>query len=336
MAVKSLRDVDRRIVAVVSISALTVLLVLAFMVGQLKLLQGGYEMSGVFTDTAGMKEGDDVRVAGVKVGQVKSVSPDFRTGRVIMVWKVNPDIDLGPQTRAEVQTATLLGGRYLRLTGPVAKPYMSDVSTSRRRIPVDRTSVPFTITDALESATQVTRALDQKAIDKLLTESSKIDMPDREKLGEMLRNFQKLSATLNEQAPEITGLIANAKKVTGTLAAKDQQLTQIIDASKVLLDSLVQRRNELAATIGQGSRTVRTLTQVISQHQREIDTLMANLHRLTTRIAPNMDALNADFALLGPTFLQVGKIKGNGAWIEGMMVGLGPLQPSGPQSTRRP
>lgn len=335
MALKSLRDVNQRIVAVVSISALAVFIVFAFLVGQLKLLEGGYEMSGVFTDTAGMKEGDDVRVAGVKVGSVKTVRADFATGHVIITWKVNSGIDLGESTRAEVQTATLLGGRYLKLTGPVAKPYMADLPASRRRIPVERTSTPFTITDALQSSTQLTRTLDKASINKLLDESSKIDIPTKEKLGAMLRNFQELAAMLNEQYPQISALIANSRKVTSTLASKDQELTKIIDASQVLLDSLVKRRNELAATIGQGSRTVRALSSVISQHQAEIDRLLSNLHLLTSRIAPNMEALNADFALMGPTFRQVANIRGNGHYIEGLLTGLGPLQPAGPQSTRR-
>ncbi|NED59257.1 MCE family protein, partial [Micromonospora aurantiaca] len=58
-------------------------------------------------------------------------------------------------------------------------------------------------------------------------------------------------------------------------------------------------------------------------------------HLLTTRLAPNMDALNTDFSLLGPTFQQVANLKGNGNWIEGVLTGLGPLQPPGPISTRR-
>jgi phospholipid/cholesterol/gamma-HCH transport system substrate-binding protein len=48
-----------------------------------------------------------------------------------------------------------------------------------------------------------------------------------------------------------------------------------------------------------------------------------------------MDALNTDFSLLGPTFQQVANLKGNGPWIEGVLTGLGPLQPPGPISTRR-
>ena len=140
---------------------------------------------------------------------------------------------------------------------------------------------------------------------------------------------------LNDSYPEIERLIESSKTITGTLAAKDRQLREIINASQVLLRTLVERRNELAATLGQGNRTVRTLSNVISQNQKKLDRLLDNLHLLTTRLAPNMDALNTSFSLLGPTFAQVAKVKGNGPWVEGLLIGLGPLQPPGPRSVPR-
>ncbi|TDD76708.1 MCE family protein [Actinomadura darangshiensis] len=336
MALKSLRDVNQKVVAIVTLAALGAGCVFAFAIGQLHLLDRGYTMSGEFSDTAGLKKGQDVRVAGVKSGRITSVQPDFRHGRIIVEWHVNAGIDLGPKTRAEIETTTLLGGRYLRLSGPVAKPYMADVAESRRRIPLERTSVPFTVPDALEGAQNIVGKLDQKSIDKLLTEVNKIQSPGAAKLHRILVNVQDVSRTLNDSYPQIQKLIENSKTITGTLAGKDTELRRIIDASQVLLQTLVRRRNELAATIGQGSRTVRTLSNVISKNQKQLDSLLDNLHLLTTRLAPNMDALNTDFSLLGPTFQQVANLKGNGQWIEGVLTGLGPLQPPGPISTRRP
>jgi phospholipid/cholesterol/gamma-HCH transport system substrate-binding protein len=332
----SFRDLNRRVVALVSIAVLAAVCAFTYAVGQLKLFSGGYEMSGVFTDTGGLKSDDDVRVAGVKVGSVTSVRPDFARGHVVITWTVDGDVTLGgAATRADVRTATLLGGRYLRLSGPIGRPYAADLPAVRRRIPLDRTSVPVTVNDAIEGATHLTGSLDQKAIAKLLDETAKIETPSARQLRRMLRNFRALATTFNEEYPDIQRLIANSKTVTGTLAAKDAELARIVTASQTLLDTLVRRRAELVATIGQSNRTVRTLTDVIGRHRHELDTLLADLHLLTTRLAPNMEALNTDFALLGPTFIQLANIRGNGPWMEGLLTGLGPLQPTGPTSTRR-
>jgi virulence factor Mce-like protein len=335
MALKSLRDTDHRVVAIVTLTVLTAGCVFAFAVGQLRLFERGYTMSGVFEDTAGLKKGQDVRVAGVLAGRVTAVEPDFSTGTVLVTWHVNEGIDLGPSTRADIQTTTLLGGRYLRLTGPVTEPYMADVPEARRRIPLQRTTVPFTVPQALDSAQNIVGKLDQRSIDTLLTQINRIQTPGAQQLHRILVNLRQLSQMLNDSYPEIEKLIENSRTITGTLAAKDEELRQIIASSQVLLRSLVERRDELAATIGQGSRTVRTLSNVISRNQRELDTLLDNLHLLTTRLAPNMDAINTDFSLLGPTFMQVANLRGNGPWVEGLLTGLGPLQPPRPISTPR-
>jgi phospholipid/cholesterol/gamma-HCH transport system substrate-binding protein len=331
----SLRDVNRRTVAIVSIAVLAAACAFTYAAGQLKLFSDGYQMSGVFTDTAGLKRNDDVRVAGVKVGSITSVRPDFAHGDIVITWRVDHDVTLGAATRADVRTATLLGGRYLRLSGPIGRPYMADVPAARRRIPPARTSVPVTVTDAIAGATHLTGSLDAKAIDKLLTETAKIKTPSSRQLRQMLANFRALATTFNDEYPDIQRLIANSRSVTGTLAAKDAELTRIVTASQTLLATLVRHRDELTATIGQSNRTVRTLTDIIAKNQRQLDTLLSDLHLLTTRLAPNMQALNTDFALLGPTFAQLANIKGNGPWMEGMITGLGPLQPTGPLSTPR-
>ncbi|QFG27339.1 MlaD family protein [Actinomadura sp. WMMB 499] len=336
MALKSLRDVDQKLVAIVTLAVLGASVTFAFAVGQLHLFDRGYTMSGEFTDVSGVKPGDDVRVAGVKAGRVTGVEPDFDTGKVIITWHVNAGVDLGKQTRAEVTTTTLLGGRYLKLSGPVAEPYVETLPESQRRIPLARTSVPFTVPDALEGAHDIVGSLDPENIDRLLTQVNKIESPGAKKLNRVLVNLQDVSRMLNDQAPQIEKLIDDSKTITGTLASKDRQLREIIDSSQVLLQTLVRRRDELAATIGQGSRTVRTLSNVIDSNQKELDKLLTDLHLLTTRLAPNMDALNTDFSLLGPTFQQVANLKGPGRWIEGLLTGLGPIQPPGPISTRRP
>src|SRR3546814_16539737 len=91
-------------------------------------------MSAVFSDTGVLKKGDDVRVAGVPVGEVTGVHADFEAGQVIVNVEVDEGIDLGPQTRAAIGAATLLGGYYLRLSGPVAEPFLHELPAAERRI----------------------------------------------------------------------------------------------------------------------------------------------------------------------------------------------------------
>jgi phospholipid/cholesterol/gamma-HCH transport system substrate-binding protein len=334
---KSFRDANKRVVAVVFLSLLGLGTAFAYLVGQQHLFSGGYEVSAVFSDTGGLTTGQDVRVAGVRSGRVTGIHPDFQHGRVIVTMSVDGGIHLGRDTHADVELSTLLGGRYVKLSGAVGRPYLDQLPAGQRRIPIERTTVPFTVTDALQNATKLTQTIEPKTINKLLDETAKIKTPTQEKLRQMLANFNTLAGLLNDDAPQIKDLIARSKQLTGTLAAKDDKLRQIIDSSQTLLDALVARRGELSRTLGQGSTLVRTLTGTIDRNQKELDNLLSSLHLLTTRLSVNMDALNTDLSLLGPTFTLVGGVKSpnpHDHWVEGLLTGLGPLQPPGPVSSK--
>ncbi len=337
MSLRSFRDLNRRVVAVVFLTVLVLATGFAYLVGQQHLLTSGYTISAVFSDTGGLTTGQDVRVAGVRSGRVTAIHPDFQHGHIVVTMEVNSGIHLGANTHADIELSTLLGGRYVKLSGPVGHPYLENLPSGRRQIPLTRTSVPFTVTDALQNATKFTDTIDTKTIGKLLDETAKIKTPTSQKLGQMLANFNTLAGLLNDDAPQIKDLIAKSNQLTGTLAAKDTQLRKIIDASQTLLDALVARRNELRQSLGQGSAVVRTLTATIDRHQKDLDNLLSSLHLLTTKLSVNMDALNTDLSLLGPTFTLVGGVKSPNSsdhWLEGLLTGLGPLQPPGPISTK--
>src|SRR3546814_11762568 len=87
--VASWREVNQVTFGLVSLLVLAGFLTVAFSFGTLDLFSARYEMSAVFSDTGGLKKGDDVRVAGVPVGEVTGVHADFEAGQVI----VNVEVD---------------------------------------------------------------------------------------------------------------------------------------------------------------------------------------------------------------------------------------------------
>ncbi|GAB3663563.1 MCE family protein [Actinocorallia lasiicapitis] len=324
MALKSLRDVNQRIVAFVAVGLISSLVGFAFLYGQVGLFQGGYDVTGVFADSGGLKVKDDVRQAGIKVGTVRSIDPDFAHGKVNITFRVDDGIKLGPQTRADIQLANLLGGRYIKLTGPVQRPYLNTLSEAKRRIPVERTGVPYTVVEALNTTTSGLGTLDVKSITKILNESEKLKTPTPENLNKLLTNVSALNAALNEKSPQFQRLLANAKQLTGTLATKNKDLTRLIEAARTLLRTLSDHRDELSKAFGDGSRVVGALADVVDKRAGDLDSLLANLHTLTQRLEPNMAALNVDLSLLGPAFEGFGSAGDTGN-LTGMITGLGPI-----------
>src|SRR3546814_11924471 len=81
---------------------------------------------------------------------------------VVVTFEVDEGIDLGPRTTAEIAAATLLGGYYLRLDGPVTEPHLADLDPDdeRRQIPLSRTTPPTSLNDVLEDTPETRSAID--------------------------------------------------------------------------------------------------------------------------------------------------------------------------------
>lgn len=327
MALKSFRDRNKYAVGLVSVATLATILVATFLVGNLGLLEGGYTMSGVFADSGGLRNGNDVRVAGVRVGEVTEVRPDYAQGHVIVTWRVDDGVRLGRGTRADVALSNLLGGRYLKLTGAVAAPYMDQLPEGQRRIPMDRTGVPTLINDAIKDATRLVERLDTEAVDDLLAELGKVDLAKRGRITRLMENIGDLSDTISKSEPQLQKLLDNGTKIMDVLEKKDKQLVRLIDGIEIMLSELRKRRNELRVLLGDGSDLVQSTTRLINEHERSLIQVLDDNTAITTRLDGSNEQLNSLLAWAGPTFTGLSTMGGQGPWLEAIATGLGPINP---------
>jgi len=106
---RSFRDRNPYAVGIVSVLVIAGLTGLAFAVGLFRLLEDTYTVRAEFADAAGLRKGDDVRLAGVKVGRVSGVDVDRSEGRIIVTMHIDTGIEVRDNATAEIALATLLG-----------------------------------------------------------------------------------------------------------------------------------------------------------------------------------------------------------------------------------
>jgi phospholipid/cholesterol/gamma-HCH transport system substrate-binding protein len=75
----------------------------------------GYRLTANFLKAGGLETGNDVRIAGVKVGSVTDRNLDTETFEAIIGFTVHSDLKLSADTAAVVTSEGILGGKYLRL-----------------------------------------------------------------------------------------------------------------------------------------------------------------------------------------------------------------------------
>jgi len=90
---------------------------LTIRLGEVEVLRDNYYyLSARFTSVTGLKVGAQVEIAGVQVGQVDSISLDSKELVAMVRLKIKEGVQISEDSIASVQTAGLLGDRFIQLS----------------------------------------------------------------------------------------------------------------------------------------------------------------------------------------------------------------------------
>src|SRR5690606_1119963 len=143
-------------IAIVGITLLFLGTLAALNSDVLPLIGGGTTYRAEFSEAAGLETDDEVRIAGVKVGEVTDI--DLDGAKVLVSFKVS-DAWIGDETTAAIKIKTLLGRKYLALDPSGDEPL--DPNTT---IPLERTTAPY---DVLEAFRGLSRTVDDIDVNQL-------------------------------------------------------------------------------------------------------------------------------------------------------------------------
>jgi phospholipid/cholesterol/gamma-HCH transport system substrate-binding protein len=245
-----------------------------------------------------------------------------------VTWKVDHGVDLGPATRAEIRMANILGGRYLRLSGPVTKPYMADVPASRRQIPLSRTKIPITVNDVLKSGTETLQKLDTKTFSKVLDQLSGLDATSQKKIASAFSKLTELAGGVNNSNGKIEELLSNSDRVIGIVTAKDAQLSRLVTNAQILIATLKKRKSQLALLLGNGSKAVQNITTLINDQQANLTKIVDDLNSTMKTLGPEVGQLNSTLAWIGPTLNGFSSIADEGNYVDVIFTQLAQLSPT--------
>jgi phospholipid/cholesterol/gamma-HCH transport system substrate-binding protein len=238
-------------------------------------------VTAVFEKAIGLFEQSHVRVLGVSVGRVESVTPTGTTVEVVM--KIDGDRKIPADARAVLVPISLIADRYLQLA-PVYRS--GPVLTDGDVIGVERTAIPAELDDVLD---QLKKLLDA-------VEAGTAENP--ESIGEAVQN---LAAALKGSGEDFSRVLDGG----GTLAGSVVENAAAVDASVAhlasLASALAERRGDIATL---NSRLYKALSAIASE-RRALDGALANAAVLTEQLGSlvkeHRPALEADLSVLADT-----------------------------------
>jgi phospholipid/cholesterol/gamma-HCH transport system substrate-binding protein len=314
--VKGLRERNQAGVGAVTL-VLVVLVVLAtFFSDDLPIIGGGTTFSAEFTESAGLRPGNEVRIAGVKVGAVDAVA---LAGNKVRVDFTVRDARVGDRSTLSIQIRTLLGDKFLAIaTDGTGTQDPNEV------IPRTRTLTPFDIVPVFDQLTKTVQKIDTDQLAESFRVVSEAMSGSPAHLRDALTGMSRLSATLSTRDDELSRLLSNTSTLSKTVADRDKQLQKLFADAGLLLEELQVRRSAVSKLLSGTKALADELHGLVADNTAQLKPMLTQLDKVTTVLARNQDNLSKGVAALAPFVRVFNNTVGNGRWFEGYICGLFP------------
>jgi phospholipid/cholesterol/gamma-HCH transport system substrate-binding protein len=220
--------------------------VLALVIGNIT-FGSTHSYKAVFTDATDLVKGDDVRIAGVKVGSVEGVSIHDRT-EALVTFSVQSGTQLTQSTRAEIRYQNLVGQRYVALTDEIGSP---GVLRPGSTIPVSRTRPALDLTVLFNGFKPLFQALSPAEVNELSYEIVQVFQGQGGTLNGMLAHTASITQTLANRDQVIGQLISNLNSVLAHVGSRNRQLDQLITTFRQFVGGLKKDRGAILGSLDQ-------------------------------------------------------------------------------------
>jgi phospholipid/cholesterol/gamma-HCH transport system substrate-binding protein len=238
-----------------------------------------YRVVGYFPSAVGLYPGDDVRIVGVPVGSIESISAEADAVKITMT--VQDDVKLPADASAVVVAPNIVSARFIQLTPPYQQgPVMEDGG----RIGLDRTGVPVEWDDVKSELTELSRQLGPQAggvqgpLDGFINQAADTFDGNGDSFRRALRELSQTAGRLGDSRTDLFGTVKNLQILIDALSRSNEQIVQfsghLASVSQVLADSTVDLDNTLGS-----------LNQALSDVRGFLDenneTLISSINKVT-------------------------------------------------------
>ncbi|WP_425465846.1 MCE family protein [Nocardia bhagyanarayanae] len=254
---------------------------------------GDQTVKAEFVQAAGIKVGDKVNAAGVPVGTVTGA--ELEGSHVLLTMNVDNNVKLGPDARASIKMATLLGARYVDLV-PGDGSGLKD-----GRIPVSNTAVPYNLADVVQIGTPKFEALDTAKLAESLNVINQSMGDSPELTAQALDAVGALAKVIDTRRDEVDKLLQDLDRVTTILGENRNSVLLVITQGEAIANRVMERQDLLRQLLDNIAALTRQLQEIGAQNEGQLGPTIQQLNTMAEGLQKNKDNLDRILSLLPPT-----------------------------------
>lgn len=309
----NLSERNQFVVGLVGLSVTALIVVLSLNVATIRSMLLSTEYTAVFATSGGVRPGDDVRVAGMTVGQVEGVD---LAGRHVEVSFGLEDIELGDRSRAAVKSDNALGSKYLDID-PGGEGTV-------KTIPMARTEKPYDVTTALSDLTANNAQIDVTQLARSFDTLSTTFANTAPALKDALKGVGALSDAISSRDQELQTLLRRANSVTGVLAERNSEIVKILSNGNALLEELNNRRVVIRDLLSNTQLAADQLSALVDDNADKIGPALKELRGVIDVLNRSSDDIEFALQNLSGFIRSLGEAVGGGPFFYAFLQNLAP------------
>jgi len=255
---------------------------------------GGQEktLTAEFPRTVSIYQGSDVRVLGVPVGKIDSVTPSGTD--VIVTMHYDADVQIPENAKAVIISPSIVGDRFVQLTPAYSG---GPVLASGTTLTQDRTAVPLELDQIYSSLDDLTVALGPSGANKkgaltdLLDSTAKNFGGQGARFHRTVENFSRLSGTLADNKDQLFGSVRELEGFVHTLARNDHTVRSFNTSLAQVSQMLKGERGDLAASLHNLGTAMRQVSGFVRDNRELLGKNITGLDRITQILVKQRGAL---------------------------------------------
>ncbi|RFZ51653.1 mammalian cell entry protein [Mycobacterium liflandii] len=274
--------------------------------------------SALFNDVSRLKPGETVRIAGVRVGTVNSVSL-WTDKKVLVKFDADRNIVLTTGTRAVVRYLNLVGDRYLEL---VDGPGSTKTLPAGSQIPIERTAGALDLDLLLGGLKPVTQGLNPQDVNALSASLIQIFQGEGSTLESLLSKTSSFTNALADNNETVQALIDNLNVVVDTVNREGTKFSGAIDRLERLISALSQDRDTIGAAITALDNGTTSIADLLGRARAPLAGTVDQLNRLAPLLDKDKNLIDISLQKLPDNYRKLTRLGSYGAWFPYYLCGL--------------
>jgi phospholipid/cholesterol/gamma-HCH transport system substrate-binding protein len=281
------------------------------------------DYKAVFSDVTGLLNNDDVRVAGVRVGQIEDIKL-YKGDKALVTFSVEENgpfkAGLPSSTQAQIRYRNLMGQRYLALTDGAgqANDYLKPGGT----IPIAQTKPALDLTTLFNGFRPLFRALEPKDVNSLAMQIIQVLQGEGGTINSLLAHVASLTNTLADRDQVIGRVIDNLNTVLGTIDERHDQVDRLVRDLRSFVSGVSGDRKAIFDSVAAITDLTGTTQDLLSDARPDIKDDIAGLSKLAGTFAANEKAVDGGLKRSPKRLEGLVNISSYGSWFNMYICGL--------------